>query len=154
MNRGYIIKKDPISKELTYIEYEGLKETGYNITPKKNIKIKNAIRVSKVIFTSPSLIEKILHKKLDKEYNKILNLVGEILVGEDDDTGRMIGVLNQVELFKSIIKNKYAKFMTTEQTDKLLKRLHLMSKEIRKRAFEIEQEKYYQDENNLGGKSR
>jgi len=102
---------------------------------------------------SPTLIEKILNKKINKEYKKILRIISEIATDEDDDTGRMIGVLNQIELLKSIIRKKYAKFMTEAQTDKILKRLNLMGKEIKRRIFEIEEERNYQNENYVG-KSR
>lgn len=153
MSKGYIVNRDAKSKEMTYIEYE--QAIGFDVRPKNKIKKNDSIDVTKVVFVSPTLIEKILNKKIDKEYNSILHLVGEILCDEDDsdDTGKMVGVLNKVELFKSIIRKKYSKFMTREQTEKLLNRLNLMGKEVKRRIFEIEEEKYYQREYGQG-KSR
>ncbi|MBQ7140724.1 MAG: hypothetical protein IJO32_04405 [Bacilli bacterium] len=150
MSKGYIINKNMQNKEITYIEYE--KNKGFDVKPKNKLKKSDSIDVTKVVFMSPTLIEKILNKKIDKQYKKILMMVGEIASSDDDDTGRMIGVLNQVELFKSIIKKKYANFMREEQTEKLLKRLNLMGKEIKRRIYQIEEEKSYSNE--YQGKSR
>ena len=150
MGKGYIINKNAKNKEITLIEYE--RNSGFDVKPKNKVKKSDSIDVSKVVFMSPTLIEKILNKKIDKEYKKILMMVGEIASSDDDDTGRMIGVLNRVELFKSIIKKKYAKFMMEEQTEKLLKRLNLMGKEIKRRIYQIEEEKSYSNE--YQGKSR
>ena len=150
MNKGYIINKNNENKEMLLVEYENKLKIGYDINPKNKFKKKNTIDVTKVVFMSPTLIEKILNKKIDKEYKKILYLVSQIASDDSDDTGRMIGVLNQVELFKSIIKKKYSKYMTDEQTDKIFKRLNIMGKEIKRRIFQIEEERIYNQENRIG----
>ena len=152
MSKGYILNRDAKNKEMVLIEYENT--LGYDVKPKNKVKKSDSIDVTKVMFVSPTFIEKILNKKINKEYTEILKMVSVLATDEDDDTGRMIGVLNRIELFKSIIRKKYAKFMLEEQTDKMLKRLNLMGKEIKKRIFEIEEEKRYQEEYNRGGKSR
>lgn len=153
MNRNYIISKDNKNKEMVLIEYKNKLEIGYDVNPKNKFKKRETIDVTKVVFMSPTLIEKILNKKIDKEYKKILYLVSEIASDDSDDTGKMVGVLNRVEHFKSIIRAKYAKFMRDDQTEKLLKRLNLMGKEIKRRVFEIEEEKRYENEMHAG-KSR
>ncbi len=143
MSKGFIINKNNKNKEIEILEYE--MDNGFNVSPKNKVKKGNSINVTKVIFMSPTLIEKILNKKIDKQYNKIINLVTTIISDDEgnnsDDSSFMIGVLNEIELFKSIVKNKYSKFMKEEQTEKLLKRLSIMSKELRKRILEIEEEK-------------
>lgn len=144
MNKGFIISKNNKNKEIEVLEYEV--DNGYNVNPKNQVKKRDSINVTKVVFISPTLIEKILNKKIDKQYNKIISLVSTIISDDDssDDSAFMIGVLNEIELFKSIIKNKYSKFMKNDQTNKLLKRLDIMSGELRRRIFEIEEEKLNQ----------
>lgn len=151
MSRGYVVSKNNTNKEIQVIEFEV--NNGFDVNPKNKVKKQNTINVTKAIFMSPTLIEKILNKKIDKQYKNILKLVGEIISDDDsDDTALMVGVLNDVELFKSIIKKKYSKFMKEEQTEKLLKRLQIMSKELRKKVIEIEEEK---NQNKIiGGRSR
>ena len=150
MSRGYVISKNTKNKEIEIIEYEQNK--GFDVNPKNKVKKGNSISVSKVIFMSPTLIEKLLKKKIDREYKRILSLLAEVASDDSDDTSKLSITLNEVELFKSIIKKKYSKFMTEVKTEELLKRLNLMSKELKRRIFEIEEEKLYN--NNLGGKSR
>jgi len=150
MNRGYVISKNTKNKEIEIIEYE--QHAGFDINPKNRVKKGNSIDVSKVIFMSPTLIEKLLKKKIDREYKRILVLLTEVAADDSDDTTRLAIALNEVELFKGIIKKKYSKFMEQQKTDQLLKRLELMGKELRRRIFEIEEEKQYN--NSRGGKSR
>lgn len=150
MNRGYVISKNTKNKEIEIIEYE--QNMGFDVNPKNRVKKGNSISVSKVIFMSPTLIEKLLKKKIDREYKRILALLTEVATDDSDDTSKLSIALNEVELFKSIIKKKYSKFMEEVKTEQLLKRLNLMSKELKRRIFEIEEEKQYS--NNYGGKSR
>jgi len=150
MIRGYVISKNNKNKEINIIEYE--KNNGFDVKPKNKVKKSDSINVSKVIFMSPSMIEKIVNRKVDKQYNKIISLVEDVATDDSDDTSFMVGVLNEVELFKSILIRKYAKFMLREQNEKLILRLNLMSKEIRRRIFEIEEEKI--STRSMGGKNR
>lgn len=150
MNRGYVISKNTKNKEIEIIEYE--QHSGFDVNPKNRVKKGNTIDVNKVIFMSPTLIEKLLKKKIDREYKRILALLTEIATDDSDDTSKLSIALNEVELFKSIIRKKYSKFMENKKTEQLLKRLELMSKELRKKIFEIEEEKQYN--NSYGGKSR
>ena len=150
MIKGYVISKNNKNKEINVIEYE--KNNGFDVKPKNKVKKSDSINVSKVIFMSPTMIEKIVNKKVDKQYNKIISLVEEVAADDSDDTSFMVGVLNEVELFKSILIRKYAKFMLREQNEKLILRLNLMSKEIRRRIFEIEEEKI--STRSMGGKNR
>ena len=149
MIKGYVINRNNKNMEINIIEYE---KEGFDVKPKNKVKKSDSINVSKVIFMSPSMIEKIVNKKVDKQYNKIIKLVEEVATDDSDDTSFMVGVLNEVELFKSILIRKYAKFMLREQNEKLILRLNLMSKEIRRRIFEIEEEKI--STRNMGGKNR
>ena len=150
MIKGYVISKNNKNKEINIIEYE--KGNGFDVKPKNKVKKRDSINVSKVIFMSPTMIEKIVNRKVDKQYNKIINLVEDVATDDSDDTSFMVGVLNEVELFKSILIRKYAKFMLREQNEKLILRLNLMSKEIRRRIFEIEEEKI--STRSMGGKNR
>lgn len=150
MNRGYVISKNTKNKEIEIIEYE--QHIGFDVNPKNRVKKGNSIDVSKVIFMSPTLIEKLLKKKIDREYKRILILLTEVAADDSDDTSKLSIALNEVELFKSIIRKKYSRFMEEAKTEQLIKRLNLMSKELKRRIFEIEEEKLYN--NNLGGKSR
>jgi len=150
MIKGYVISKNNKNKEINIIEYE--KGNCFDVKPKNKVKKRDSINVSKVIFMSPTMIEKIVNRKVDKQYNKIISLVEDVATDDSDDTSFMVGVLNEVELFKSILIRKYAKFMLREQNEKLILRLNLMSKEIRRRIFEIEEEKI--STRNMGGKNR
>ena len=70
-NVHYLVVKEKNKKTINYFEYEKL--AGFNMTSKnKNIKLKDAINVNKMIIINPSFIEKLINKKIDN-YRELLN---------------------------------------------------------------------------------
>ena len=61
----FLVVKNNDSKEIKYFEYKKIK--GYNITPKNNVKFEDAINVDKMILINPSLIEKMVDKKVKRK---------------------------------------------------------------------------------------
>ena len=61
MNKNYFISKDNKNGEVVYLEYN---KNGYNVKPK--VKKEDAIEVSKIVFVSPTLTEKLIKKKINK----------------------------------------------------------------------------------------
>ena len=56
-NVHYLVVKEKNKKTITYFEYNKL--NGFNMTSKKkNIKLKDAINVNKMIIINPSFVEK------------------------------------------------------------------------------------------------
>ena len=69
----YLIVKTKDKKEITYFEYDKL--TGFKMTSKnKNIKLKDAINVNKMVIINPSLIEKLITKKINQKMKKLIDL--------------------------------------------------------------------------------
>ncbi len=114
---------------------------GFEINPKNNISKKNTIRVSSAKINDDTLIKILINKKIDKRYNKIYQMVTEIATDDDSDDTKMGILLNEIELFRSILKNKYAKYMELEEFHSLENRMYLMSKEIKRKIMELEEEK-------------
>lgn len=137
MNKYKVIKVTNINK----IEKFSSKIDGFDIKPKNSVNKKNTIKVSKAKISDESLIKCLINKKIDKKYNAIYQMVTEIVTDEDNDGTKMGTLLNEIELFRSILKNKYSKYMETEEYNSLENRMHLMSKEIKRKLMEIEEEK-------------
>ena len=68
-NINYYVSRDNETKEIVYMEYN--KIDGYKITPKT--KKEDAIEVSKIVFVSPTLTEKLIKKKLELKLTIINN---------------------------------------------------------------------------------
>ena len=62
VNQKFLVVKNKDEKEIKYFEYDKVK--GYNISPKNNVKFEDAINVNRMILINPSLIEKMVDKKV------------------------------------------------------------------------------------------
>ncbi len=145
-NVHYLIVKEKNKKEITYLEYDKL--SGFNMTPKnKNIKLKDAIKVNKMVIINPSFIEKLINKKINDKIKKLIDLIANIYNNPDDEdpAGTLMIALNEVEKFKREMINKYEEYMTHEQIKLLEKKIAILEQEVTMRAYYIN-ERQIEDE--------
>ena len=129
MKKYKVIKVTNINK----IEKINSEINGFDVSPKNKINKKNTIRVSKAKISDEGLIKCLINKKIDKKYSKIYQMVTDIVENDDDEDGTKMGILlNEIELFRSILKHKYAKYMEMEEYNSLENRMRLMEKEIKR----------------------
>ena len=79
-NGNYYLKRDNLSGEVIYLDYEKIK--GYDLTPKTNIE--DAIRVNKIIMVNPGLSEKLITKKIEIKIRYLLKKLQEF---DEDPSG-------------------------------------------------------------------
>ena len=138
MNNHYLIVKEKNKKTITYFEYNKL--NGFNMTSKnKNIKLKDAINVNKMIIINPSFIEKLVNKKINNKIKKLIDLIANIYNDPDDEdpAGTLMIALNEVEKFKREMINKYEEYMTKAQIKLLEKKIAILEQEVTMRAYYI-----------------
>ena len=101
----YYLYKKGSDKEIIYLDYDRLK--GFEFNPKKKLK-KDTISVNKMIIIKPSMIEKILRKKIKNKLNLYLKLIIRHIENDDnDDDGETLReALNDVTRYKSIVQYK------------------------------------------------
>ena len=131
----YLIVKEKNKKEITYFEYDKLK--GFNMTSKnKNIKLRDAINVNKMVIINPSFIEKLINKKINVKIMKLIDLLSNIYESDDDDpAGTLMMALNEVEKFKREMINRYVEYMNKEQLKLLDKKIKILEHEVTMRAY-------------------
>ncbi len=135
-NIHYLIVKNKDTKEIVYMEYDKL--TGYDITPKNKQPIQDCIKVNRMILIQPTLIQKLVHKKVDKHFKKLLLLV-QMLLNSDDDTGTALyEALNEIEKFRIEIKNNYRMYMQKEELNLIAKKLTILKEEIKNRIIMLD----------------
>jgi len=154
-NNHYLIIKEKNKKEISFLEYNEL--TGFNITSKnKNIKLKDAINVNKIVVINPSFIEKLVNKKISKEIKKLVDIISTIYETDDEDpAGSLMQALNEVEKFKREMINKYLNYMTKNQVNTLEKKVEILETEVTNYAYKLNEERslsYASSEN--GAKAR
>lgn len=149
--KNYLIIKDKDTKAISYFEYD--KIDGYNIYPKKPIK--DSINVNKMILVNPSMIDKVIDRKFNKRFERLLRFLG--LVYEDgDSTGEGYReALNEISKLRLEYNNKYRKYMEEEKAHLLEQKLNILEQEVRLR-MEYNIDHYYSNDydNDYGRRSR
>lgn len=128
---NYLIIKNKDKKSATYFTVDG-----YSLNSKnKNIKLKDAINVNKMVIINQSLIDKIINRNIDSKFKKLINLILGIYDTSDDPAGNMMLALNEVEKFKREVINKYVNYMNKKQLEKLERKIRLLEEEIAKKSY-------------------
>lgn len=139
--KGYYLSRQPKTGEIIYVNYDKYK--GYNITPKNKIKY-DGVRVNKMIIVNPSMIEKVLKRKIKNRLDLYLKTIVEIM-DENDDTGSsgIREALNELTRFKNIIKYKYEKYLEEKYLSILNKKIEILEYELKKKLLIRENVKKY-----------
>lgn len=139
--KKFVVKKDARNDVITYMEYEKLK--GFNVKPKKTLNFEDMINVNEMIIINPTLIEKLIDKKCSRTFEKILAFITIIDSNDDDNddtTTSFALVLDEIEKFKSLVINKYKEYMEQEKYKLVMKKIEILTKELKLRKSTREQE--------------
>lgn len=167
IDKRYFVVKGKKDSTITYFEYD--KMEGYDLSPKKNIKIKDAINVNKIVIINPSLMHKLASKKMNLKFKKLLECMTIIFDSDNDsDNDDASGDayregLNEISKLRLEAKVKYKQYMEEEEYNTLEKKLDILEQELNSRIYYLEQYYYQrqlesqyeeQDENTIGRRSR
>ena len=129
--KGFYLSRQPKTGEIIYVNYDKYK--GYNITPKNNIKY-DGIKVNKMIIVKPSMIEKVLKRKIKNRLDLYLKTIVELTEESDDsDPSGFREALNELTRFKNIIKYKYQKHLDEKYVILLNKKIEILEYELKKK---------------------
>jgi len=144
LDKRYLIVKNKNDKAITYFEYD--KMDGYDLSPKKGVKITDAINVNKVVIINPSLAQKVAKKKVDLKFRKLVELLN-IIFESDDETGEAYHQgLNELNKLRMEMINKYKKHLTDEDYDLMEKKLGILEHELKVRLYYLQQKLEFQQE--------
>lgn len=143
--RKFVCKKDAKTDVITYMEYENLK--GFDVHPKKSACFDDMINVDSMVVINPSLIEKLIDKKVKRAIDKILIMLSLI---SDDDPDSCGLVLDEVSRLKGLINEKYKNYVDSKTFKALCKRVGILEKEVMLRMDALS----YSDVNTNSGPRR
>ena len=107
--KHYYVNRKSSNNEIIYLDFDKLK--GFDFSPKNHIKY-DGIVVNKMVIIKPSMIEKVLKRKIRKKLDLYLKLIIKFIESEDSDNGESIReALNDLTRYKSIIARKYMKYL-------------------------------------------
>ena len=137
---NYLIVKDKKKKQVIYFECNKL--NGYQITSKnKNIKLKDAINVNKMVIINPSFINKLIDKNINRKLEKLIKYIIGIYDADDDPAGNLMQALNEVEKFKREIINKYLAYMNKKQLKDLDQKLKILENQVTMQSYLLNESK-------------
>lgn len=94
--------------------------------------------ISKLVIYNKKLAHPVVKKQVDKKYKKLIDMLTDLLIS-DDDTGRsQMQALNEIEKFRQIIKNKYREFLTKKDLEEMSKQLTIMQKTAKSKIVELQ----------------
>ena len=139
--RYYVCKKGN-DREIVYLDYNKLK--GFNFNPKNRIKY-DGIVVNKVVIIKPTMIEKVLKRKIKKKLDLYLKLIIRFIESNDSSDGDALKeALNDLTRYKSIINHKYQKYLDEKYLKILIKKIALLEYELNTKLMMLENN-YYEE---------
>lgn len=145
----FLVIKTNDSKEIKYFEYDKLK--GYNLKPKNNVKFLDAINVNKMILINPTLIQKMIDKKIKKKFDYLINLLSIVCDNDDDPEGEGLYLaLDEAERLRMEVINKYKNYMEQEKLFLFLNKIEILENELKLRIKYLA----FQNDFSMEGKSR
>ena len=102
------------------------------------------------------MIEKILSMKFDKAFKQLVAFALRVINDEDADDDIAMMVLDEVELVRQILLERYHKYINKEKEQLFLKKLRIIENEIRVKQLKIKQKAIYleQQEEKSHGRGR
>lgn len=124
---------------------------GFMMTSRKaGFKINNQV-IKDVKVVAKDLASPLVSKKIINKYNKLIAILTELLISDDDTGDTFREALNRIEKFRLEIKNKYRNYLKQKELEMMSKQLMALKKEANMRLLEI-QDSYIMGKDN--GKSR
>ena len=146
----FICRNNNNNNKIIYIDYDKL--SGFNFEPQNNVKY-DGIKVNKMMVIKPSMVEKVLKRKIKRKLDLYLKLMIKY-IEEDDGTndGILSEALNDLTRYKEIIAYKYRKYLDTKYLNALFKKIAILEYELNSR-IELNNQ-YYDYEEKTSHRSR
>ena len=142
--KHYYINKKSSNKEIIYLDYDKLK--GFNFSPRNGIKHAGIV-VNKMVIIKPSMIEKVLKRKIRKKLDLYLKLIINFIESEDGESGEALReALNDLTRYKSIIMHKYMKYLDEKYLKLLIKKISVLEYELNSKLLNYQNNFEYEEE--------
>jgi len=130
---NYLLVKDKCEKGITEIDYTKL--DGFKFNPKNQVEY-DGIMVNEMVIINPSFIENILKRKTKYKLDLYLKFIISLL-DEDNNTSSddLREALNGLVRYKSIVENKYSRYLDERYMNVLIKKIGLLEQELKNKII-------------------
>lgn len=140
--KHYSLHRDSKGKTLLVVPR---KDVGFEFNPKNSIEY-IGMSVNKMVVINNSFIERVLKKKVKRKLDLYLQFIVNMLDDEDSDPTTLRAVLDDVERYKRLVINKYRLYLEEKYINLLLKKIDLLSNEIKMKLVYIKEPIEKEDE--------
>ena len=143
-----LYKKNNFDKFMNLNKLDGL-----DITPKNSSRY--GMNVKKLDVIDKTFVEQILKKRVKRKLELYLKFIIEYMDDGNDDGTSLNQILNDLKRYKQILQYKYLKYLGEKQTEKKIKKLALIERELSIKVYIIEEkQKAYENEEELTNSRR
>lgn len=131
----YQVKRE--NKKLTKVEFS----ENFSFFPMASNKKVFAIEktnIKNIMIINHKLAHPLVIKKVQKEYEKLVISLMDLLTSDDDTGESFREALNRIEKFRQEIKNKYRDFLKKQELEDMAKQLKVFQQESQKRYYELQ----------------
>ncbi len=133
MTRNYkLVKRNKLKNKKINLDLHN--NNGYRVKPKNKIKY-DGIVVNEMMIIKPSMIEKLLKRKINNKLTGYLDYIIEVLDSDETDSGRVGTVLSDLNRYREIVKNNYRQYLNEKYIELLLKKIELLEYELKKKLM-------------------
>lgn len=145
--RTYKLHKTSDNKNL--LDLKDGKIDGFRFAPKYTNEYMG-MEVNKMVVINPSLIEKVLKKKIKRKLDLYLQFIVSVIDDEDTDPSNLRYVLDDLERYRRTIINKYQHYLDEKYINLLLKKIEVLNNELKTKLIYMRKpiEKEEEKENN------
>lgn len=130
---GFTIKRLEETYELISFNYP---VRGFSYPLKKNKN--NAWKIKELIIVNPDIISALISHNFDKKFQKIVELFFSSNDYDEDSTGTsLMMALDEVAHLRTIIINKYKRYLKKEKEEEFLKKLKVLENELRVKIIDF-----------------
>lgn len=137
-DKKYFVVKDRNDLSITYFQYD--KKDGYDFQP-RNVKIKDAIDVDRMIVINPSMIQKLAFRKVNIRFQRIVKLLMFVLSDENEDDGTggtYHEAMNEINKLRMEITMHYKNKLKSEDFNEFNKKLDVLEEELKNRLYYLQ----------------
>ena len=110
---------------------------GYTLHSKNKSFSIGGIKILNINIINKKMAYPFVSKVVKKKYNKLIELLTELMVSDDDTGGSIFEVLNMIEKFKQEVKNKYRKYLKRKELEEMAEKLIFFQKQAKKKEMEL-----------------
>ena len=142
INTKYKVKKN--------IKLDILIINGFPLPTRSNKFTINGEKITNIIITNKKLAYPFVSKIVSKKYRKLIQILTELFISDEDPGTAMSEVLNEIEKFKDEIKRKYRKYLKKKELERMATELKVLQKEAQNKQLEL----YYATNERTNSRSR